>query len=113
MKTLASMLRHYFSKFKTRDLIMSGVFVAVIIAYGWDEGDMTSLPAIAPLPQQQYAPAPPQQPTNPGQYGSATSRSFPARAPQGQAEYQQGGYPNAAASNTHPGQPANMQRPAY
>ena len=112
MKTLASILRHYFSKFKARDLIMSGILVAVIIAYGWDEDDLTSLPATSPLPQQQFAPAQPH-PTNPGQYGGESARNNQTRLQQGQADDQHQNSPINAVPNPYQGQSVHTQQPAY
>jgi hypothetical protein len=116
MKTLATMLSAYFSKFKTRDLIMSGILVAVIIAYGWDDEDTTSLPASTPAPQQQYTPAqqPPAQPQPSGQVRSAQIQQHPSgKFRQGQSNYQQERYPTSQAPNTYPGQTMGLKRPAY
>lgn len=143
MKTLGTMLSTYLSKFKTRDLIMSGILVAVIIAYGWDkdEDDANALPAYVPVPQQQYAPAPqapaqpqaygnrqpiqvqqPQQPTaQPHPYSQYSNSGQPDQAIRNQHQkfqqvepkYQQGGYPTSQATNAYPGQTMKTQRPAY
>ena len=141
MKTLKTMLRSYLSKYKTRDLIMSGVLVAVIIAYGWDEDDTTTLPAYVPVPQQQYFPAPqapaqpqaysyrqpiqvqqaPQQTAQPHPYSQLSNSGQPDQAIRNQHEkfmhvqpdYQRGRYPTTQAPNTYPGQTMRAQRPAY
>jgi len=141
MKTLGTMLKSYFSKYKTRDLIMSGILVAVIIAYGWDEDDADTLPAYGPVPQQQYAPAPqapaqpqlygnrqpvqvqqPQQPSaRPHPYSQYGSSGQPAQTVPNQHEkfhqvepsYQQGGYPTSPLPNAYTGQPMQNQRSPY
>jgi hypothetical protein len=113
MKTVASMLGQFCSKFKARDLIMSGILFVVIVAYGWDADDLTSLPATSPLPQQTFAPAPPQQPTNPGQYGRESDRNVQARFPQGKADYQHQNSPMDAVSNPYQGQSVHTQQAAY
>jgi len=141
MKTLATMLKSYFSKYKTRDLIMSGILVAVIIAYGWDEDDTDALPAYEPVPQQQYAPSPqasaqpqaysnrqpvqlqqaPQQTAQPQAYSQYGSSGQPAQAVPNQHEKfhqvepssQQGGYPTSPLPNAYTGQRMQNQRSPY
>lgn len=141
MKTLGTMLKTYLSKFKTRDLIMSGILVAVIIAYGWDEDNADALPAYVPVPQQQYAPAPqasaqpqayvnrqpvqvqqPQQPSaQPHPYSQYSNSGQPAQAIPNQHEkfhqveprYQQGGYPTSQVPNAYSGRPMQTQRSPY
>lgn len=104
MKTLGTMLKSYFSKFKTRDLIMSGILVAVIIAYGWDEDDANAFP-MSPYPQQQYAPAP-QAPEQPQPYSEVTSGRQPVQFQQPQGATQQMAQPHPYSEYGSSGQPA-------
>lgn len=104
MKTLGTMLSTYFSKFKTRDLIMSGILVAVIIAYGWDENDTNALPA-APIVPQQYAPAP-QAPTRSQPYGEVTSGRQPVQFQQPRTATQPTAQPHPYSQYGSSGQPA-------